>query len=82
MAFLAPLAEAVGPMLARIGAGAVAKGAAGSVAEGGAGGGAESALAKMTKSGPMPIPHMGSNGGSNPAQMQAPTSVLNADQFR
>lgn len=82
MSFLAPLVEAIGPMLARVGASAAGK-AAGSAAESAAGGGgSEAALGKMTKSGSMPIPSMGSNGGSNSAQPQAAASVLNADQFR
>lgn len=82
MAFLAPLAEAVGPLIARLAVGTAAKSAAGSAAEGAAGGGAESAMANMTKMGPMPIPHMGSNGPTKPAAMGQANSYLNADQFR
>lgn len=78
MAFLAPLVEAVGPMVARFAAGSAAKKAAGSAVDGGA----ESALGKMTTTGPMPIPHMGSNGPSKPPAMGQANSYLNADQFR
>jgi hypothetical protein len=83
MAFLAPVAAAVGrAAIMRVGASMLGRAAAGSAAEGAAGGGAESALARTVKSPVMPIPHMGSNGGSNFQPKPEGFSVLNGDQFR
>lgn len=56
--------------------------AAGEAAEGSAGGGISSALKAFGKMGPVPMPHMGSNGPSNLAGSPEANSVLNADQFR
>ena len=83
MAFLAPLAAAAGRgLLMRAGASMLGRTAAGSAEGATGGGGAGSALSKVTKSPVMPIPSMGSNGGSNPPAMGPANSYLNADQFR
>lgn len=89
MAFLAALPEVIGPLLGRVGASVGARAAAGAVeggASGGAGGGGASLMSKVTKVGPMPIPHMGSNGIPGPPAMKSPigtpNTILNADQFR
>lgn len=63
--------------MARVG-GSAAADVAGGAAESGGG----SALGKVTHSMPMPMPQLGSNGGSNNSGGGTPTSVLNADQFR
>ncbi len=78
MAFLAPLAEAAGPMLARAGASllgrAAVKKAAGS--EG------KAAPGTVTQSPVMPIPSMGSNGPTMTSALGQANSYLNSDQFR
>jgi hypothetical protein len=83
MAGIAPLAAVVArPLLARV-AGSLAGRAAGSLAaKEVAGGGVESALGRVASSLPMPMPHLGSSGGSNQPPVEDTTSVLNADQFR
>lgn len=86
MAFLAALPEVIGPILGRVGASVGARAAAGAVEGGGAGGGGGSVMSRVTKVGPMPIPHMGSNGIPGPPAMKSPigtpNTILNADQFR
>jgi hypothetical protein len=87
MAFLAPVAAAAGRgLLARAGASILGRTAGSAVAEGAAGGAAESggasAFSRVAKSLPMPMPQLGSNGGSNQSGGGTPNTVLNADQFR
>lgn len=78
MAFLAPLAEAAGPMLARVGASMLGRAAVKKAA----GGGGESGPPKVTQSPVMPIPSMGSNGPTSPSPLGQANSYLNSDQFR
>jgi hypothetical protein len=87
MAGLAPLAAvAARGLLVRAGASIMGRMAGSAAAEGVAGGAAESggasAFSRVTKSLPMPMPQLGSNGGSNQSGGGTPNSVLNADQFR
>lgn len=83
MAFLAPVAAAVGrAAIMRVGASMLGRAAAGEAAGAAGGEAGGSAVAKVAKSPVMPIPHMGSNGGSNSAPPPTGISVLNSDQFR
>lgn len=83
MAFVAAVPEVLGALGEAGGATAAAGGAAEGTAGGtAAGGGSGSMLGNIMKSKVMPIPHMGSNGPSNPAPQQPVNSVLNGDQFR